>query len=960
MTTNLSWRWDGDGFLVHDEADASRERCYWLKDVLFRFHQASFYGTMMQVKLVKHQFYVYIPALHAATYFADRQQHDERFVWHGSSEQAWLHEVAAWLLDVLAGGRYAPDFSAWKNGSWQMALQMNGDEVVQYERFAETGERSIIKDWFAALFEQLNEEAHIAPVWQELAEHFSLVPSKSNNKSKQTPLFEDIHDEQEWLAAIGWNGERMSAGLGLKLLEPNADSDEEWLLVPVFRRFLRAEWESFVALQDGLTLDCSEEQRQALLERFIGAHEQWKTCIPPLAEVAASVSGYRLTDEQAWQFLTDWSRQLTDFGVAVLTPEWWQTRTRPVARLKGSQTANTELPEASRFGLQQLVQFDWRIAIDDGVELSESEFYHLVDQKKRWIRVNGRWYVMDHDWIAKISEWLETNRRQGGMTMAEVLRAMAQEQGAGDDAHEGAQGVSFAANHEEVGHSLRLSEQYRQYFRALFDRQAIEAMPQPQMFDGTLYEYQRFGFSWLLFLRKLGFGACLADDMGLGKTIQLISYLLEVQAHYEQAGEGRKPSLLVCPYSVLGNWQHELSVFAPTLKVVVHHGVDRARGEAFAEAIADADVVLTTYSLISPDFAEFQSVDWDLLCIDEAQNIKNPNVKQSKAVRKLQANHRIAMTGTPIENHLNELWSIYDFINPEYLGSLPYFRREYVSSVDKQAQEAARERLRALVYPFMLRREKKDPQVMLALPEKHEVKVFVQMTAEQTALYEGAREQLVQETGSTAKRLQMGAVLKAITRYKQICNHPSLVDRATTSGTDATSNKLLRLLEMVEEIYERGEQTLIFTQYVEMGKIIVRELKRRFPARDVLYFDGSVSGKQRQQMIDDFQKQTSRIPVMVLTIRSGGVGINLTAANHVIHYDRWWNPAVENQATDRVYRIGQTKDVTVYKLITVGTIEEKIDRLLSEKSELSDYMLYHDDEQMMRKLTVREWERLLL
>jgi SNF2 family DNA or RNA helicase len=312
---------------------------------------------------------------------------------------------------------------------------------------------------------------------------------------------------------------------------------------------------------------------------------------------------------------------------------------------------------------------------------------------------------------------------------------------------------------------------------------------------------------------------------------------------------------------------------------------------------------------------------------------------------------------------LNELWSIYDFINPNYLGTLPFFRTQYVSHSDKNAQDEVRSRLRAIIYPFLLRRVKKDPQVMLALPEKHEVKVFVQLTAEQTVLYENEREQLLEQSSSGQKQLQMGAVLKAITRYKQICNHPLLIERPQMLGRESVaeqSNKLLRLLEMIEEIHERGERALVFTQYVEMGKIIVRELKRRFLARDILFFDGSATGKQRQQMISDFQKQDSHIPVMVLTIRSGGVGINLTAANHVFHYDRWWNPAVENQATDRTYRIGQTKDVTVYKLITVGTIEEKIDSLLSEKKELSDFMLLNDDDDIMRKLTVTDWERLLL
>ncbi len=952
MTAKLKWSWDDNGFTVQDDNDQSRSRCFLLKDILFRHHRDSYFGTLIHTKSVKESYKLFIPAFQAVTYFATEREQDSLFIWDGPYERSWLTEVARFFLQALVNGWYEPDFTAWKVGRWQMLLQPVAESVPVYERLVSEGDGRLLNLWFGALFHDLNEDPNIAPHWQKLENHFSLFPNTQSRKSHRNSLFETIRDEQDWLAAIGWSGERLSVSFGLQLIEPLEDG--EWHLIPVVRPFLQTEWASFIDFLSGETMDTMAEQRESLMSRFRKMHEHWKSFIPPLLDTAADLNGYTLNDDEAWQFLSDWSARLLDIGVVVLTPDWWETKARRAPRLMGNMSSDNPSQPESKFGLQQLVRFDWRIALEEGVELSEDEFYKLVDQKKRWVRINGRWIVMNQEWVTRIREWLDTHRQQGGMTLAEVMRAFSEEQQLSDGVRAETQSIQT----DEIGHSLFLNDEYRQYFAGLFDRQIIPVKMQPKPFVGTLYHYQQFGFSWLLYLRQLGFGACLADDMGLGKTIQLIGYLLELQ---EQ--KLHKPSLLVCPFSVLGNWQHELSVFAPSLKVAVHHGLERRRGARFTEEMAEMDIVLTTYSLISPDFAEFDSIEWDLLCIDEAQNIKNPNVKQSKAVRRLRSTHRIAMTGTPIENNLNELWSIYDFINPNYLGTLPFFRTQYVSHSDKNAQDEVRSRLRAIIYPFLLRRVKKDPQVMLALPEKHEVKVFVQLTAEQTVLYENEREQLLEQSSSGQKQLQMGAVLKAITRYKQICNHPLLIERPQMLGRESVaeqSNKLLRLLEMIEEIHERGERALVFTQYVEMGKIIVRELKRRFLARDILFFDGSATGKQRQQMISDFQKQDSHIPVMVLTIRSGGVGINLTAANHVFHYDRWWNPAVENQATDRTYRIGQTKDVTVYKLITVGTIEEKIDSLLSEKKELSDFMLLNDDDDIMRKLTVTDWERLLL
>ncbi|KHF31901.1 hypothetical protein CM49_05882 [Paenibacillus sp. P1XP2] len=390
------------------------------------------------------------------------------------------------------------------------------------------------------------------------------------------------------------------------------------------------------------------------------------------------------------------------------------------------------------------------------------------------------------------------------------------------------------------------------------------------------------------------------------------------------------------------------------MKVMLHYGSRRADERGFREAVRQADVVLTSYATATLDQELLQEMTWESLCLDEAQNIKNAQTKQSAAVRSFPARHRIALTGTPIENRLSELWSLYDFMNPGYLGSLKAFNVRFIQPIEKERDEQRTAQLQKLVKPFMLRRKKKDPAIQLALPDKNEMKTYIHLTAEQGALYDQTVNDLMNRVQKLEGMARKGAILSALTQLKQICDHPVLLtgesrENADEDGGDidtptliGRSAKLERLLEMVKELREDGERCLIFTQYIGMGEMLQRVLGQELQ-EPVLYLHGGTSKTARDRMIEQFQSRTlpseAQPNVFILSIKAGGVGLNLTAANHVFHFDRWWNPAVENQATDRAYRMGQTKDVQVHKFISIGTLEERIDEMLESKQQLSDNVI---------------------
>ncbi|MCB1212300.1 MAG: DEAD/DEAH box helicase, partial [Verrucomicrobiales bacterium] len=460
----------------------------------------------------------------------------------------------------------------------------------------------------------------------------------------------------------------------------------------------------------------------------------------------------------------------------------------------------------------------------------------------------------------------------------------------------------------------------------------------PESFQGELRPYQHKGLSWLAFLDRLGLGPCLADDMGLGKTIQLLALLL-----YERQlnnGESPGPTILVVPMSIVGNWQREAHRFAPDLTVLVHHGPERLTGDSFAQSASTSDLVITTYALVNRDLETLEKVGWRRAVLDEAQNIKNPSAKQTRAVRALAPERRVALTGTPLENRLSELWSIMEFCNPGFLGTLTEFKRAFALPIERHNDRQRATRLRNLVRPFILRRLKTDPNVIEELPEKVESREYCRLTSEQAELYESTVRKMLTEVEQAEGIRRRGAVLAALTRLKQICDHPWLVrpdkdDGASPPTSATTSGKCIRLLEMLDEVVASGDQALVFTQFRQMGRVLASTISHALD-RDVLFLHGGTTQTQRQQMVDRFQLEDGSAPIFILSLKAGGVGLNLTAASHVFHFDRWWNPAVENQATDRAYRIGQTKRVQVHKFIVAGTLEERIDQMIESKIALAE------------------------
>jgi len=435
----------------------------------------------------------------------------------------------------------------------------------------------------------------------------------------------------------------------------------------------------------------------------------------------------------------------------------------------------------------------------------------------------------------------------------------------------------------------------------------------------------------LTFLRQCGFGACLADDMGMGKTIQLIAYILHQR---EIAPDKSRPSLIICPMSVVGNWYRELQRFAPSLSVMIHHGSERLSGQDFIEQVDAYAIVITTYTLALRDREHLAAVQWETLVLDEAQNIKNESAKQTQAIKTLHAAHKIALTGTPVENRLQELWSIMDFLNTGYLGSGTDFRKRFALPIELYHDAERSNILQRLIQPFVLRRLKTDKAIIQDLPEKMEMKVFCNLTREQASLYEAVVQDMMEKITEAAGIERRGLILAALTRLKQVCNHPAqfMDDHSQLSNR---SGKLERLREMLEEVLAEGDKALIFTQYAEMGGLLRQYLQDTLGV-ETLFLHGGTSKKHRDLFIQRFQEEQRNVPLFVLSLKAGGVGLNLTAANHVFHYDRWWNPAVENQATDRAFRIGQQKHVQVHKFICSGTLEERIDQLIEQKRNLAE------------------------
>ena len=599
---------------------------------------------------------------------------------------------------------------------------------------------------------------------------------------------------------------------------------------------------------------------------------------------------------------------LNGFNVDVYMPKELQNILRPKLSIK-----TTLKPDVSKdflngfddpnsnYSLNDIMEFSYEIAIGDE-KLTKEEFLKLIENSGELINFKNKYVLLNEAEIKKILENLDKP-------------------------------IDKELNRLELIHSVfagKIDDFDTDYEDAIRDAvkkhlNVTEVEP-PNDLKEILRPYQVYGFKWLYSNIVKGFGCCIADDMGLGKTVQILSLIVKLK----QEKKMDKPAMVVCPTTLVGNWLKECEKFAPEMKVSIYHGINRVLD-------LNADIIITTYGHLRADLEKLKKHEWGMLVIDEAQSIKNPSTAQSKAIKALVTPCKIAMTGTPIENRLSELWSIFDFINKGYLGSSGEFQDKYAFEIEKLGQNSTAQRLQLVTSPFILRRLKTDKKIIDDLPEKIVFDEYCYLTPEQAALYETTLNTTMKQVEESTGINRRGMILKLITALKQICNHPANYLKNQDFSYEL-SGKTKKVIAITELILEANEKVLIFTQYKEMGEILTKIIKQELHDR-VLFFHGSLSRQERENLIDQFQND-EETKVMVLSLKAGGTGLNLTAATNVIHFDLWWNPAVETQATDRTYRIGQDKNVTVHRLVTLGTFEEKIDEILKNKQKLVDMSLY--------------------
>ncbi len=686
------------------------------------------------------------------------------------------------------------------------------------------------------------------------------------------------------------------------------------------------------------------EQRDALLRLLMPVHLASEHCpwLKALADSGAIYQPIAWSPHEAHQFLQN-IPVFEASGIVVRIPDWWKARSHPRPQVKvniGSQAAG--------LGMGALMDFNISFALGDE-ELSSEEWEQLLAAGTGLVRLKGRWVEVDRAKLDSVlAHWKKVQRSVGqagdGVSFLDGMRLLAGAGMAGERAGEldaaQAPWSSVVAGDwlRDVLGTLRSPGAQRDT--------AGQARPGPEL-KAQLRPYQQDGVHWLWFLNRLGLGGCLADDMGLGKTIQVLSLMLLSKRDGDPG-----PHLLVVPASLIGNWQSEMARFAPGLRALIAHpsAVPAKRLAAFgAEQLAGIDVVVTSYgSLIRLPWIE--QTHWSIVVLDEAQAIKNPGSRQTRAVKTLKSRVRFALTGTPVENRLGDLWSLFDFICPGLLGSDKAFGRflrrlEQNENGDPAPNYAP---LRSLVQPYILRRLKSDKRVIADLPDKTEVKAYCALSRLQASLYQDAVQALARQLEELDGIARRGAVLAFLMRFKQICNHPSQWLGDAGFAPDE-SGKFARLREIAEQIAARQEKVLVFTQFQEMTGPLADFLAGVF-GRPGCVLHGATPVKARKALVDQFQREEGP-PFFVLSIKAGGTGLNLTAASHVVHFDRWWNPAVENQATDRAYRIGQKKNVLVHKFICRGTIEEKIDALIEAKLGLSNEILAGGGETLLTEMS---------
>ena len=768
-----------------------------------------------------------------------------------------------------------------------------------------------------------------------------------NNRSKK-PLYSYTKQPDakfqhylNWQQKIAQTSTNSALQLGFQLYEADADEPNQWQLEffigshqdPSFKFDLVDYWQHGKEFKAMIEQQFGKDVQQQLLIQLAHAAKIYPKLWAGMD--SEKPDGVSLTLDEAFEFLKENAWILEDSGFKVIIPAWLtpKGRQRAKLRLRTSKSTATAIKKANSYlSLDNLIDYQYELSIGDE-PVSIEEWQQLVATKAPLVQFRGQWMELDRDKMVEMLQlWQAQQHENAQLSVQALLKKLAEE----SDVFE-----------------ISITDSLAEMLEKLTNNARLEPIENPSLLNANLREYQKRGVSWLRYLESLGLSGCLADDMGLGKTMQVISLLV-----LEKETSKTKPTLLIAPTSVVGNWQKEVEKFAPHLKTFIHHGNGREKDEkAFKTLCNEFDMVISSYTLVRKDTALFNACDWHRLVLDEAQNIKNPNTAQTKAINTLQANHRLALTGTPVENRLMDLWSIFNFLNPGYLGKQAQFRKLYEIPVQRDNDLHQSAILKKLIQPFVLRRLKTDKNIIKDLPDKIENKQYCNLSKEQASLYEAVVKDVDAQLDEMDGIARQGLMLSTLMKLKQICNHPMQFLQDGSAFTPERSHKLERISEMLEEALADGDSVLVFTQFTEIGENLQRYLskEKHFPTH---YLHGGTSRKKREQMISDFQNPEAPPSIFILSLKAGGVGITLTQANHVFHFDRWWNPAVENQATDRAFRIGQQKNVFVHKFVTLGTLEEKIDQMIEDKQKIADSII-GNDESWLTKLDNQAFRKLI-
>lgn len=940
----VEWLPQGKFFFWADQPNLNYPPLVQVAEIKFRLfaqHCSSYYGSFIEVTHLNSRTGLSVSPGEALEFFLFLPE-NSLAEWQWSKVMLKLHDIAPVIKDILINGKWQPDFTKWQSGQRGWQIQWPVDlSMIDYPHF--------INEWAEKIIDEFIERNPlIKETWVKLLQSYPLLQTNKTETSM-------ISSAEDWLELIGWQVDDAPFRTCLQLVEPD-DNQSPWTLNIILQdKQNDSHLVKFGLIQDQL-LDQMPPNWSPYVDRIQKDVTKFINLLPWLDSHTESKSTKLnpslyiknfLSEEEAWQFLDSGSIALVNAGYTIFLPKWWEEikKLKPVLKAKTKSSVGSK--SESLLGAQQLINFDWKLSIGDQ-ELSEEEFRMLADKKRRLLHIRGKWVQVDP---ALLQEVLRVTRQSKNLSISEVLQMHFFAKLDDNTPTENPELEDTGRLHMEVELNSQLSKMLMQ----LNSTETLPLVEPSSAFHGNLRNYQRIGVSWLLFLRKFGLGGCLADDMGLGKTIQLIAYLLKVQEN----GPAVTPALLICPTSVLGNWQKELTRFAPELNTYLHYGAHRCKGNNFIPAVKNADLVITSYNLAHLDREELCSLEWDCICLDEAQNIKNVYTKQSTAIRKLRGNHRIALTGTPMENRLTELWSIMDFLNPGYLSSMREFNRRFVNVIESKQDTDTIEQLQLMISPLILRRVKNDPTIELDLPNKQEHKDYIPLTTEQASLYENIIKSMFERLEDSSGIARKGLILSTLTKLKQLCDHPALLLKENNlANIKERSNKIERLLEMVKELRRSGDSCLIFTHFIGMGRMLQHIIQEEL-SEQVFFLHGGTSKPQRDEMITSFQNQKSvnSCHIFILSLRAGGLGLNLTQAQHVFHYDRWWNPAVENQATDRAHRIGQKSHVQVHKFICLGTLEERIDELIERKQGLND-MIVGTGETWITELSTAELRQI--